>query len=282
MCRIFGFRSVIQSGVHTSLLNADNALESQSVRHPDGWGVAYYLEDSPHIIRSKDAAMDDRLFKKVSGIVSSQTVLAHIRKATQGENSILNTHPFQHGHWTFIHNGHVKNFDQVKPQIMDGISSNLKRFILGDTDSELLFYFLLSEVEANLTLDLEDVYHQAFVETVKNGVRKFLDIIGPCNFDEGEIRKDHNYITFVLTDGHFMLAHQGGQPLNYSTFKKSCSEKDTCPAYSKICEHPPTDGKVNHMIFSSEPISGENIWKPMKNHEVVSVDSDMNIYFCSV
>jgi hypothetical protein len=38
MCRIFGFRSVIQSQVHRSLVSADNALMIQGERHPDGWG----------------------------------------------------------------------------------------------------------------------------------------------------------------------------------------------------------------------------------------------------
>ena len=93
MCRIFGFRSVLLSGVHSSLLSADNALVTQSESHPDGWGVAYYIGDAPHIIRSAHTALNDKLFHKVSGIVSSQTVVAHIRKTTQGDNTVLNTHP---------------------------------------------------------------------------------------------------------------------------------------------------------------------------------------------
>ena len=74
MCRLFGFRSVIQSQVHRSLVSADNALLLQSSDHPDGWGVAYYQEGSPHLIKSASTAIDDHLFRRVSGIVSSQTV----------------------------------------------------------------------------------------------------------------------------------------------------------------------------------------------------------------
>ena len=114
MCRIFGFRSVIQSQVHHSLLDAENALATQSTLHPDGWGVAYYVAHAPHVIKSEATALDDHLFRRVSGVVSSETVLAHIRNATLGEKSILNTHPFQYGHWPFIHNGNIKNWEESR------------------------------------------------------------------------------------------------------------------------------------------------------------------------
>ena len=92
MCRLFGFRSVISSQVHRSLVEADNALLHQSNFHSDGWGVAYYVANAPHLVKSTSAAVEDSLFKKVSGIVSSETVLAHLRKATQGELCITNIH----------------------------------------------------------------------------------------------------------------------------------------------------------------------------------------------
>ena len=136
MCRIFGFRSVIESGVHESLVHADNALMNQSSAHPDGWGVAYYQAGAPHLIKSVSTAVNDHLFRRVSGVVSSQTVLAHLRKATQGELSILNTHPFQFGQWTFAHNVNIKGFHiQHRDVLMNAIDTDLRRYILGDTDS---------------------------------------------------------------------------------------------------------------------------------------------------
>ena len=56
MCRLFGFRSVIPSQVHRSLLSADNALGTQSSQHPDGWGVAFYVDGSPHLTKSPSTA----------------------------------------------------------------------------------------------------------------------------------------------------------------------------------------------------------------------------------
>ena len=61
MCRLFGFRSVIPSQVHRSLLSAENALVWQSERHPDGWGVAYFVGGIPHLIKSAETAIQDSL-----------------------------------------------------------------------------------------------------------------------------------------------------------------------------------------------------------------------------
>ena len=64
MCRLFGFKSVISSQVHSSLIHTENALRIQSNNHPDGWGVAYYREGIPHIIKSMEKAVDDHIFLK--------------------------------------------------------------------------------------------------------------------------------------------------------------------------------------------------------------------------
>jgi predicted glutamine amidotransferase len=147
MCRLFGFRSVIRSQVHRSLVSAENALGVQSNFHSDGWGVAYYIEDHPHLIRSSEAAFQDNIFHRVSGVVSSETVVAHIRKATQGIKNTLNCHPFQYGRWIFAHNGNVLGFQEKREEFVSRCSPSLRRFILGDTDSEVLFYLFLTHLD---------------------------------------------------------------------------------------------------------------------------------------
>ncbi|MBW2545887.1 MAG: class II glutamine amidotransferase, partial [Deltaproteobacteria bacterium] len=117
MCRLFGFRSVIQSQVHRSLMDADNALGTQSNDHRDGWGVAFYVDGTPHITRSPTTAIDCALFRRVSGIVASETVLAHVRRATNGELSVLNCHPFQYGKWVMAHNGDIQDFTKHRPEL---------------------------------------------------------------------------------------------------------------------------------------------------------------------
>jgi len=276
MCRLFGFRSVIYSQVHQSLVAADNALETQSHRHPHGWGVAYYVAGSPHLIKSERSALNDVIFKKVSGIVSSQTVLAHVRKATLGKVDILNTHPFQYGPWVFAHNGNIKNFADHKEQILSEISPHFKRFILGETDSELIFFYLLSSMANKHQLLDSDYPLSIAFQAIKEAITSLAKIVGDINF-ENTGPDTETYLTFIMTNGALMVAHGGGKDLYYSTYKRRCGERDSCPSFSPECEAATTSGLVNHLIFASEPLQGENIWIRVKDGELIGVDAGMRL-----
>lgn len=275
MCRLFGFKSVLDSQVHSSLIHADNALASQSVRHPDGWGVAYYREGVPHLIRSTDRAVDDHIFHKVSGVVSSKNVIAHIRKATQGNHTLLNCHPFQYGKWVFAHNGNLKNFENYRAELLKLLAPKLRPFVLGTTDSEILFYLLLSFIHENVDLGAGEADYQV----VQAAVQKLLDVVthhtGPL-YGGKEQRQEESHITFLLSTGNIMIGFNGGQFLNYSTHKSSCPENKTCPHYNQTCENQASsNSKINHLIFSSEIHEGENIWKEMELGELIGVDGQM-------
>ena len=278
MCRIFGFRSILLSHVHSSLVSAENALMGQSKRHPDGWGLAYYASNIPHIIKSTASAETDELFKSISGIVTSQTVLAHIRKATNGKLSIINTHPFQYGRWTFAHNGNIKNFENVKQQLVKKHHSSLSAYYLGDTDSEAIFFLILTYL--NEAIDLNDSTPDIakIMIQLELALEDLTNLIGHLNIKDAGIPTE-NYLTFVLSNGPLMIAVNGGMSLYYSTHKKQCPERDSCKSFATSCENPPApNGTINHLIFSSEPLQGENIWIKMNPGEMVGVDHKMMIH----
>lgn len=277
MCRLFGFRSVLLSQVHSSLISADNALMNQSDIHADGWGVAFYIQQTPHIVRSLESAQNCQLFKKVSAVVSSNTVLAHLRKATKGSLSILNTHPFQHGKWTFAHNGNIKDFSMHKEQLTQLISPDFKKFILGETDSELIFKIILSRIQQKQSLENDQIDIEKFTSSIREAIENICKIIGPIKNEETG-NPTQNYLTFILTNGEMMVGFQAGQPLHFSTHKNKCPERDTCTSFNETCENKKESGKVNHLIFSSEPLQGENIWEKMKPGELVLVNNDLHLF----
>lgn len=276
MCRIFGFRSVIQSQVHRSLVSADNALMQQSFRHPDGWGVAYYNAGAPHVIKSVSTAVDDHLFQRVSGIVTSETVLAHLRKATQGTLSIINTHPFQFGQWVFVHNGNIANFQEIKEALKSRIPPVLRRYILGDTDSEVLFYLLLGHMAKRCELHRAGFPIEDVIAAIRDLIKEVVGLAGePCLDDDGP--PTATYLTFALTNGTTMVAHQGGKALHYTTWKRRCPERDQCPSFGPECENPTDDGFVKHLVVSSEPLQGDNVWSDLSPFDVVGVDWRMQL-----
>jgi len=273
MCRIFGFKSILQSTVHNSLIQADNAMATQSRNHPDGWGVSYYTMGTPHVIKSSKTALSDTLFNKVSGVVSSHCVLAHIRKATQGKISSINTHPFQFGKWTFAHNGNIENFKDLQADIFQQIKPEYSKFILGETDSEHIFFFLLSELSNEFDLSSNDLESESFLKATQDALIKIQKIIGPNSLEEKSF--DKTFLTFILTNGESMVGFQGGQPLYFCTYKKKCSERETCPKFESFCESPSIDGRVNHLIISSEPTEGENIWVSLTPGQLIGINNKM-------
>lgn len=266
MCRLFGFRSVIPSQVHSSLLAAENALGMQSNNHPDGWGVAHYVDNCPHLTRSAEQAFSDQLFHRLSGVVASETVLAHVRKATQGELNVLNCHPFQYGRWVFAHNGDVPDFADCADALRASISPRLRRFILGDTDSETIFYILLTELEKLGPLDRPHL-----VTELVSAVKRTLARVREAS------NADNPLLTMIATDGSSLAGVHGGKELFVSTYKQRCSERDRCPSLSAECEAPSQTGFVNHFILSSEPLQGENVWEELKQGDIVAVDARMKM-----
>ena len=280
MCRLFAFRSVFESQVHNSLLNAQNALYQQAPRHPDGWGVAYYVDRVPHIIRSPCSAMEDQIFKKISGVVSSKTLLAHLRKATVGSHSVMNLHPFQFGPWVFAHNGHLKNFDNYRAFLLNQISPKLRPFVLGETDSEVFFFLMLSYLFDELDPKKRNqniVSIQTLEAAIIKSLKLLFSTVGPVAAHPSQNSKD-NYYTFIITNGELILGYNGGQPLYYTTHKNCCPIRDSCAYYAKNCEtFSVTGSKINHILMSSEPIQGENVWQKLPVGSRVSLDASMRL-----
>jgi glutamine amidotransferase len=251
-------------------MDADNALGTQSTEHRDGWGVAYYVDGSPHITRSPTTAIDCALFQRVSGIVASETVLAHVRRATNGENSVLNCHPFQYGKWVMAHNGDIQDFPKHREELVQRVAPNLRRYILGDTDSEVLFFLFLTHLSQHGPLSA-----RIGVEETTMALQSTLEHVRAiCDVDA---ENEASLLTAIVTDGTTMVAAEGGKELFWSTYKTRCADRDACPSLSPECEAPSESGYVNHLIFSSEVILGENIWLPLEAGELIGVDWRMKV-----
>lgn len=278
MCRLFGFRSVLQSRAHQSLVAAENALLRQSERHPDGWGLAYYVHSHPHVFRSAERALGSDLFREVSGLVSTNTLLAHIRKATVGEVSLLNTHPFQFANWCFAHNGEVGGFaedPEVRAALRREVDERFRGFIMGKTDSEVCFYAFLSLLARRV-----DGLHARGVEigVVADCLRETADRVRGLS---DRIAGKPSLLTFLVTNGNLLIGYREGRELHFSTHKTRCAERDTCHAFvESMCEgEVAAGGRVNHIVLASEQVAmAPNVWRTIPDGAVAGVDWGMRLY----
>jgi glutamine amidotransferase len=110
--------------------------------HHDGWGIAFFEGAGVRHFVDHQAAVDSPVATLIKTYpIKSRNVIAHIRKATQGEVALENCHPFVRElwgrYWVFAHNGDLKDFDPV----LDGAFRPV-----GTTDSERAFCHLLQEL----------------------------------------------------------------------------------------------------------------------------------------
>jgi glutamine amidotransferase len=191
--------------------------------------------------------------------------------------TILDTHPFQYGSWVMVHNGNIANFPELRASLLERIPPVMSRFILGNTDSEVLFYLLLAKMAERADLDRRGYALEDLATAARETIAEVCELAGELCGDEAADAATNNFLTFVITNGQTMLAHQGGKMLHCSTYKRRCPERDSCPYFAGECERRVEHGFVSHLIFSSEPLQGDNVWEPMRLGELIGVDWRMHM-----
>jgi predicted glutamine amidotransferase len=111
--------------------------------HSDGWGIAFFEGLGLRHFVDHQPACDSPVAELIRRYpIKSRQVVAHIRKATQGEVALQNCHPFVRElwgrYWVFAHNGDLQDFH---PRLHANIRP------VGSTDSERAFCWLMQEMQ---------------------------------------------------------------------------------------------------------------------------------------
>jgi glutamine amidotransferase len=143
MCRILGAVSAEPISIEHELLYAENPLIVQSEDHDSGWGMAVYRRadsEQPELVRFPEAAHADGEFHRATSM-RGRIFNAHLRRATLGGLTLVNTHPFVMGEYSFSHNGTVIRYPKL---IEDGCTPPQ-----GETDSEHMFSWLMCHFDSD-------------------------------------------------------------------------------------------------------------------------------------
>jgi glutamine amidotransferase len=196
VCRLLGILSSERTDFHFSLKLAPKSLAWLSGEHPHGWGVAVYdTLEGWRVQKRPVRASECEYFQRASSSINGELLLAHVRSRTVGESSLANTHPFQRGRWLFAHNGTISNLEFLRAHT----SSARRRSLEGQTDSELFFSYLLTQLDAAGLTDLapDARTDAALLAAMKQALAQ--PTFGACNF--------------LLSDGEVLYAHRLGRTL---------------------------------------------------------------------
>jgi predicted glutamine amidotransferase len=141
MCRLLGYCSRDAASV-ADLLGPESfrAFTSLSDLHGDGWGMAWYAGSRPAAWKSPARAGREPEYDKLAWQPLGDLGLLHLRWATPGLPVVdVNTHPFQHGDYTFAHNGAI----HPQERLGELLPPEWERRLGGTTDSERYFLHLM-------------------------------------------------------------------------------------------------------------------------------------------
>ncbi len=211
--------------------------------HGDGWGIAFFESDciTPgkgirHFVDKSSAASSPIAQMLKSYPIKSHNVVAHVRKATVGQVTLENCHPFVRElwgrNWVFAHNGDLKNY---APKLHGSFHP------VGTTDSELAFCWLMQEL-AKSHADVPSVRELTCT------LRELVPVIA-----------SHGTFNFLLSNGQALWAHATTR-LHYVLrehpfHRVHLKDEDVCVNLAEL--NSPQDRLV---VVVTEPLTTDEDW----------------------
>jgi glutamine amidotransferase len=261
MCRLYAMLSLHSTSSTNDLLDSQNSLLCQSQcdtmnrKHPDGWGVVTYPSRAVSRVRSSEPAFMDEEFAVACRRAKSRCVVAHVRLASKGNRRTENSHPFIFKNWSFAHNGTIYAIESLRPSLVEELPKTLQRQILGETDSEVLFFWLLHRMRRAKAI----INHRCV------SLPRMLTILADClveiaNRDSiaqpSREQSKATKLTVVLTNGRVMVASSLGHSLFWLQRQEQTKSK----------------GKHQSIVLASERLTNEG-WNELDNASVIGVSS---------
>ncbi len=199
MCRLLGIVASEITEFALVLRDAPRSLATLSHQHPDGWGIAIHDKSAQHahaarwhLHKGTERAAADPSFHALAGRSRGHVLVAHIRQKTVGPTKIENTHPFARDGWVFAHNGTIPCCKALR----EASSAERLAQITGDTDSEVLFTYLLTRLdEAGLTQLTDEASRREATRMIASTTSELR-------------QKDIGAFNFLLSDGQTCFAHR--------------------------------------------------------------------------
>jgi len=246
MCRHLAVFSRTPVAAASLVLDEPHALLEQACGdtrgkcHGDGWGIGWYegYSPEPRVKRSPADARTDPAYRATIQGVTASKFIAHVRNASVGVPNVANSHPFAHGSWLFTHNGTLRGFEYLADRIAEETDTDLLASRRGTTDSEAIFYWLLTRIGDKVDDETIALEMGKAIATLDGWSRDF-----PAD--------EASKFNLLLTDGQSLWASRWQNDLHW-------------------LEAP------DRVMVASEPI-GSGSWREVPEHSILSVDAAFGV-----
>jgi predicted glutamine amidotransferase len=258
MCRLFALSGGSEPvSAEVWLLDAPDSLAVQSHRNPDGTGLGTFDANGRPIVHKQPiSAYDDIAFACEARQERSRTFLGHVRFASTGARTIVNTHPFEQDGRLFAHNGVFAGLPELEAELGDDLA-----LVKGQTDSERLFALITREtrrrdgdVRAGIV---------AAVEWIAANVPIYsLNLIVTTASDLFALRYPEGNTLYVLERG--AGGESGVAPLRHQSSLGTRVRSDDAARRPVV-------------VLASEAMDDDPGWRALETGELLHVDERLNV-----
>ena len=288
---------LLPHSAETNLYDSTDPLMKMrnSLLNMDGLGIAWYTESAenyvkgvegtrPALYKSQSPPINDFNFRSLCANTEAYCLFAHIRATSGSVVTQVNSHPFVFGRHTFMHNGAISNFTNIRRDMTDAFSYDAYSNVLGSTDSEHAAALYMTILTGGGTKDAwEKEYplaemHGAMIKTVITIMSLQQKTLGA--------KATPNSLNFCTTDGKKLVAirfrnHATQQPpsLYWSEFagrtlnQKYPGHPDGADKVNEMASKGEDEKIGKHTIVASEPTTyDETEWHLIGKNCALTVD----------
>lgn len=214
--------------------------------HADGFGIGFFEGKGVRLFHDDKPSADSPVADLVKAYqIKSENVIAHIRKATQGQTSLANTHPFMREmwgeYWLFAHNGHLKNFFPTQGGFYRAV---------GNTDSERAFCYILEQLRNRFPERPDEAALFAALAELTAEIRQY------------------GLFNFMLSNGDYLFAH-ASTLLHYIVRKAPFGEAHLLDDDVKVDFAAVTTPHDKVAVIATLPLTVNERWSQLAVNELV-------------
>lgn len=249
---------------HSLIHQSFDARERSEPLNGDGFGLAWYAPESspvPARFRSVSPAWSNSNLRELARVVHSDTVLAHVRAATEGRVGEVNCHPFRCGRLAFMHNGDIGGFPALRRPLLARLGDEAFDAVEGSTDSEHFFALVHDALDDVLAPQEPDALLGAVVGAIEI-TRELLASCAPHEF---------MYLNAVLTDGETAVVVRYTDDGTHRGHSLYLNQGRAFLCEDGVCRmrDPGTDGGT--VLVASEPLSTDHGWTPIESNAALII-----------
>lgn len=256
MCELFGISSAEKIPCNELL----REFYSHGVEHPDGWGLASFYGGAVSLEKEPVSSVESVYLKnRLTDNIVEDILLAHIRKASVGGLSYVNSHPFarrdRHGRlWVMIHNGTIFDSPELAPY---------KQRQRGETDSERILYYLVDQINAGQGESHTELLNKDRFAVVNQVIHKITP---------------KNKVNLLIYDGELLYIHTNHQGSLHLCQKKKTLLVSTKPLNQDHWTQAPLNTLLAYRSGTLELIGERhtNEYIKVENSERVSGHTDQS------